>query len=215
MPKKMGINSKAVESRERKAMQKKETQAKAAKAAEDALWADEDKQLAKKKSRKEEEDRKKAELLRRKAENKAMLEQEMLSIKTAGKPSIQKVTQAQINAENERRQKVVENIYKSNKEPEKETKLVSDEPLIENLNRLDPDAIEASGIDEAIKALSMAEGAADKHPEKRLKAAFKAYEAENLPRIKAENPSMRLSQWKQILFKEWTKSPQNPLNQVA
>lgn len=61
----------------------------------------------------------------------------------------------------------------------------------------------------------MGDTATDRHPEKRLKAAFKAYESENLPRIKAENPSMRLSQWKQILFKEWTKSPQNPLNQVA
>lgn len=117
MPKKMGINSKAVEARERKATQKKETQDKKVKAAEDALWADDDRQLAKKKGRKEEEERKKADLLRRKAENKALLEQEMSSIKTAAKQSIQKVTQAQINAENERRQKVVENIYKPNKEP--------------------------------------------------------------------------------------------------
>lgn len=113
MPKKMGINSKASEARERKSTQKKDAQSKAAKAAEDALWADNDKQLAKKKSRKEEEERKKAEALRKKAENKALLEQEMSSIRTAAKPSIQKVTQAQINAENERRQKVVENIYKS------------------------------------------------------------------------------------------------------
>lgn len=45
-----------------------------------------------------------------------------------------------------------------------------------------------------------------------MKAAFKAFEAENLTRIKLENPTMRLSQWKQILFREWTKSPQNPLN---
>lgn len=52
----------------------------------------------------------------------------------------------------------------------------------------------------------------DRHPEKRMKAAYKAFEAENLPRIKAENPSMRLSQWKQILHRDWTKSPQNPLN---
>lgn len=62
---------------------------------------------------------------------------------------------------------------------------------------------------------SVSETTSDRHPEKRLKAAFKAYETENLPRIKAENPSMRLSQWKQILFKEWTKSPQNPLNQTT
>lgn len=59
---------------------------------------------------------------------------------------------------------------------------------------------------------SVSEDAADKHPEKRLKALFKAYEELHMPRIKAENPSMRLSQLKQLLFKEWTKSPDNPLN---
>lgn len=32
-------------------------------------------------------------------------------------------------------------------------KVVVEEPLVENLNRLDPDAIEASGIDQAIAAL--------------------------------------------------------------
>lgn len=53
----------------------------------------------------------------------------------------------------------------------------------------------------------------DKHPEKRLKAAFTAFEEVNLPRLKAENPTLRLSQLKQMLRKEWTKSPQNPINQ--
>lgn len=55
----------------------------------------------------------------------------------------------------------------------------------------------------------------DKHPEKRLKAAYTTFEEINLPRLKAENPSLRLSQLKQMLRKEWTKSPQNPLNQQA
>lgn len=54
----------------------------------------------------------------------------------------------------------------------------------------------------------------DKHPEKRMRAAYKAFEAANMSRIKAENPSMRLSQWKQILMKEWNKSPDNPFNQA-
>lgn len=53
----------------------------------------------------------------------------------------------------------------------------------------------------------------DKHPEKRLKAAYTAFEAENLPRLRAENPSMRLSQVKQLMNKEWMKSPNNPINQ--
>lgn len=53
----------------------------------------------------------------------------------------------------------------------------------------------------------------DKHPEKRLKAAYNAFEEVNLPRLKAENPTLRLTQLKQLLRKEWLKSPQNPLNQ--
>lgn len=117
MPKKMGINSKAVEARERKAEQKKSVSEKAVKAAQDALWADDDKNLAKKKSKKEEEERKRAELLRKKAENKLLLEQEMNSIKPTTKQSIQKVTQAQIRNENEKRNKVIETLYKPVEEP--------------------------------------------------------------------------------------------------
>lgn len=54
---------------------------------------------------------------------------------------------------------------------------------------------------------------ADKHPEKRVKAAYLKFEEENLPRLKAENPNMRLSQLKHMLKKDWMKSPENPLNQ--
>lgn len=112
MPKKLGINPKAAEARERKASQKKVTQEQAAKAAEEALWKDDDKHASRKKTKKEEEDRKKAELLRKKAENKALLEQEMSSLKPAPKQSIQKITQIQIQQEVERRNKVIESINK-------------------------------------------------------------------------------------------------------
>jgi len=60
---------------------------------------------------------------------------------------------------------------------------------------------------------SMKEPEVDRHPEKRLKAAFTAYEEANMPRIKSENPTLRMSQLKQILRKEWMRSPENPLNQ--
>lgn len=53
----------------------------------------------------------------------------------------------------------------------------------------------------------------DRHPERRVKAAFAAYEELNMPLLKKENPNMRLSQLKQQLKKEWMKSPENPLNQ--
>jgi hypothetical protein len=53
----------------------------------------------------------------------------------------------------------------------------------------------------------------DRHPERRLKAAYNAFEELNLPRLKLENPNLRLSQLKQLLKKDWMKSPENPLNQ--
>ena len=52
----------------------------------------------------------------------------------------------------------------------------------------------------------------DKHPEKRMKAAYEEFESVRLPQLKAENPNLRLSQLKQMLRKEWMKSPDNPLN---
>lgn len=117
MPKKMGINSKAEEARDRKTTQKKAVNEKTAREAEDRLWDDNDKSLAKKQSRKEEEERKKAEQLRKKAEAKALLEQEMASIKVAPKQSIQKITQAQIKAETEKRNKAIETVNKPVEKP--------------------------------------------------------------------------------------------------
>lgn len=51
------------------------------------------------------------------------------------------------------------------------------------------------------------------HPEKRMRAAYLEFETENLPRLKQENPNMRLSQLRQLLKKDWMKSPKNPLIQ--
>lgn len=110
MPKKICTNQKSVEARERKAETKKTATDKANKDADDRLWQDDDKNLAKKNAKRDEDERRKAELLRKKAENKALLEQEMASIKTAAKPSIQKVTQAQIQQEVEKRNRAIENM---------------------------------------------------------------------------------------------------------
>ncbi|XP_058813509.1 coiled-coil domain-containing protein 124 [Topomyia yanbarensis] len=209
MPKKMGLNTKAVEARERKAEAKMVQKEKAAKAAEDALWADDDKQLAKKKKQKEDEERKRAEQLRKKAEAKALLEQEMSSIQTAPKMSAQKITRSQIDAEVEKRNRAIEAV---NNPP----KIVAPKviPLEHNLNRVMADTEVAQTIDQALAVLSVKDGD-DRHPEKRMKAAYKAYEDEQLPILKQEYPSLKLSQLKQMIFKNWQKAPQNPMNQEA
>lgn len=51
-------------------------------------------------------------------------------------------------------------------------------------------------------------GAIDQHPEKRMKSAFADYEERMLPIVRRENPKLKLSQYKQMIFKEWQKAPE-------
>lgn len=210
MPKKfVGENSKAVVAKARKAAAKDAENAKKQKEIEDSLWKDDDKNLVKKQQRKEAEELKKQQLLQKKAEAKALLEKEMASIKiTNGKQPIAKITRAQIEAENEKRQRAAE-AASVKKQPVTHIEM----PLEENINRLTLDSEVATNVDEAINLLSTAQVAEDKHPEKRMKAAFTAFEERMMPELKAQNPTLRLSQLKQLLRKEWQKSPENPLNQ--
>ena len=72
----------------------------------------------------------------------------------------------------------------------------------------------ASSVTEAIKVLSIAPGAekVDAHPEKRMKAAYTEFEERRLAEIKSGKTSLKLSQMKQMIFKEWQKHPDNPMN---
>ncbi|KAI9576983.1 coiled-coil domain-containing protein 124 [Glossina fuscipes] len=211
MPKKMGINSKAVEARERKEATKKANQERAAKEAEDRMWEDEDKGLARKQKKREEEERKRAEASKRKAEAKALLDQEMSSIRTQGKQPLAKINRQQILEEMEKKQKALEAMTV----PKITSRVVVTSPIIEeNLNRAMADIEVATNVDEALAVLNLKTEEEDKHPERRMRAAYRAFEAANLPRIKSENPNLRLSQWKQLLMKEWNKSSENPFNQT-
>nr|CAD7463241.1 unnamed protein product [Timema tahoe] len=209
----------------------------------------------------DEQARKKQELLDKKAQSKALLEEELNSIKPASKQPAAKITQAHIqnashksrpdglgwlqlvlypgradktralpmqgrrgergransgniiaycdsasDVENEKRQ--LASVCKV-----KESVTHIEKPLEENINRIQVEGDEARSVEEAIAVLSVKDPDVDRHPEKRLKAAYTAFEEANMPRIKSENPTLRLSQLKQILRKDWMKSPENPLNQ--
>jgi len=80
---------------------------------------------------------------------------------------------------------------------------VDSEPIPENVNRLVVEGEVARTVDEAISVLRISDSAAEaeKHPEKRMKAAFTAYEEKHLPQLRKENPNMRLSQVKQLLHR--------------
>jgi len=212
-----GENTKAVEAKARKAGAVAAAKERKEKEKDDAAWEDDDKQLARKQNRKAEEEKKRLEKLQRKNESKALEEQEKDSIVTTKGPAVQKITQAQIAAENERREAAArKSAVKANAPPKPI-------PLVENLNRLQP-VEEATTIDQALKMLRVMEddddddeedvgtSDGDRHPERRMKAAYKAFASARLPILKAENPSLRLSQLKQMIFDEFQKSPENPLN---
>ncbi|XP_046574387.1 coiled-coil domain-containing protein 124-like [Haliotis rubra] len=209
MPKKFkGENSKAVEARARRDAQKYAEQEKKQKEAEDELWRDDDKHVARKQQRKEDKEKKRLEQVEKKKELQQLHDEEMSKLKSAKPVAAAKLTRAEIAAQQERLQAAAAAAEKQEKE------LVHDEkPLEENINRLDVEGQEARTVEEAISLLSIKQEKLERHPEKRVKAAYTDFEAEHLPRLKQENPNLRLSQLKQMLKKEWQKSPDNPLNQ--
>lgn len=80
-------------------------------------------------------------------------------------------------------------------------------------------ALGASGIDNALDALSLTSNSnttkVDRHPERRFKAAYAAFEARRLPEIEKEQHGLRRQQRIEIARKEFEKSEENPFNQVS
>lgn len=160
---------------------------------EDSLWED-DTKTVKRRQRKEEQLVKHQQHLAKKAEAKLLLEQETNSLKS-GKPP--KITRAQIRV---------------NSRPGSAKTTKSKEKLFKNFNRVKADEINARSVEEALEALNEAPRD-DKHPEKRRKAAFQAFEARRVPKLRKERPELKFSQVMEIVFKEWQKAPENPMKE--
>ncbi|KAI7894515.1 uncharacterized protein EV154DRAFT_498047 [Mucor mucedo] len=54
----------------------------------------------------------------------------------------------------------------------------------------------------------------EKHPERRFKNALKEYEEREIKNFRSQYPGLRLSQLKEIMYKEFQKSADNPFNQT-
>lgn len=80
-----------------------------------------------------------------------------------------------------------------------------------------PGTLNASGIDNALDALDITGNAQDKldrHPERRFKAAYAAFEERRLDEMKDEK-GLRRNQKIDQIRKEFEKHPENPFNQVS
>ncbi|GMR53695.1 hypothetical protein PMAYCL1PPCAC_23890, partial [Pristionchus mayeri] len=210
MPKKFtGENSKAVAARARKEGAKEAEKEQKKKAAEDAYWADDDKNAMKKQARKEEEEKRRLEAIKRKEENRKAAEEEIKSIQ--GKTTIQpKVTQATILARKEAEKREAEK--RAREEQLASSKIIASPEILEENANTDVNVASARNLEDAIAILSTAAPEVDAHPEKRMKASYESYAEVNLPILKEQNPTLRLSQLKQLLKKNWMKAPENPIN---
>ena len=159
--------------------------------------------------------------LQRKKELKALLEKEDASLggKSKSAAPVAKVTRAQIEAQKQKELQLRQSEEATKKkEEEAMNDFAGENPNRSMAEHLEKEGVtEARNIEDAIAVLKVKEDEAspvDKHPEKRMKAAYAAFEEVNLPRLKEENPNLRMSQLKQLLRKEWMKSSSNPMNQA-
>lgn len=209
MPKNWGgENSKAAEARARKAAQRHAEEDRKQKEKEEEFWREDDSKVIRKLQRKDDRDKKREEELTRKKEREEMLQKELEQLNT--QKATTKMTAYQLE------QLRIGHAKSSETEADaaKRNIVVPDE-VQENPNRMATEGEEARNVDEAIRVLHVGEEAGeqlDRHPERRVQAAYATFEEKNMPRVKAENPTLRLSQLKQVLKREWIKSPENPLN---
>ncbi|KAI1965318.1 hypothetical protein LOZ58_001164 [Ophidiomyces ophidiicola] len=156
-------------------------------------------QGAKSNAKKESEESKRTELARKKAERDALLAAEESSQpskpKGAGAKSAAKKTRGTLDLSH------------------------LDEALAGNTSGSKKvTALNASGIDNALDALSLTahsdQTKIDRHPERRFKAAYAAFEARRLPEIESEQPGLRRQQRIELVRKEFEKSEENPFNKV-
>ena len=93
-----------------------------------------------------------------------------------------------------------------------------DDPSSSSSSSSKPAALNATGIDNAIDALSLTSAnpseKIDRHPERRFKAAYAAFEARRLPEVEEEHKGLRKNQRIELIRKEFEKHPDNPFNQA-
>eukprot|EP00127_Corallochytrium_limacisporum_P000023 Clim_evm2s2 gene=Clim_evmTU2s2 len=234
MGKPKGINSKAAEARERKADQKRAAEEAKSKAQEDAKWRITDE--------KELQARQRVADKERKAEEKRLRDQEKKDLAAAEDAEMSKISKSggmrnaakrgQAAKKNKVNQASIMAFLNDNLDHKKKTKSKSDPTVVAeedhaaaimekgNVNKQLADfeaegGVLATGVDQAIGALGGSMEGLDLHPEKRMKAAYKAYEEKWLPILRKENPSLRLTQIKEMLWKQWQKAPENPKVQAA
>ena len=199
----MGGHARREAATEREKSKKLTTREEAAKKAEEAKWKDDGDKAGKAKAARQKETENKAiDLQRRQQEKKELLLAEETAL-LGKKYAPPKMKQADIR---------ISALAAISVTASKNTTTIYDTALEPNLNKPAELTESGSGTVGAISALVYAldKVEIDAHPERRMKAAHLAFEQRRLKELEFEKPGLKRSQYKEIIWKEWLKSPENP-----
>lgn len=200
------MNSKARLAKEAKDLNKAEEKIRVEKEKQDAKWKDSStKKEESRRKAKEEAEHKRLAQIQRKKENREMLETENKNTKGKNIVKPQKRTQFEIN------QALLKQSQKKDDDTSKQNAYYDSELPEEarNMNKSKAASIaagnvEAEGLDQALDQLNI--------NVKPKRMTYSDFESNRMADVKAENPTLRLTQLKQMIRKEWIKSPLNPMN---
>mmetsp|Transcript_4492 Transcript_4492/g.7568 ORF Transcript_4492/g.7568 Transcript_4492/m.7568 type:complete len:226 (+) Transcript_4492:144-821(+) len=221
-PKKM--NEKKESAKEKEEAKRGAAKDKSDKDSEDAYWKGQGEgDKGKGGQRKEEEERKKQEQAAKRAELKRLQDEETATLsapKSKLAPAgIQKMTKYQLDKQREQDEKLkAEELEEKGMSSRREVDEDAYHRSVahENVNRVGDGGLDARSVDGALAALNVGGGPEEeKHPEKRMKGAWKAFEERELVQLKLDKPGMKMSQYKDLLWKMWQKSPLNPMVQAG
>ena len=212
--KKKFTNSKKEEAHLAKAEKKQNDKNQQAKNEEDEFWEDEgDKKMQKKKQRELEQQKKQAEKQRLDDEKKKLIELEEKKLKGKKNRSsdIEPVTQYQAKLAHEA---YIENILEKNKVDMSKIGTMNPDPMALNNNH-DSEMQGPTDIDGGLEMFEKLNGEEkeERHPEKRRKAAWKIFLERRTLEMKEKNPRIKRSQIMDKAYREFQKSPENPMNQ--
>ncbi|KAK1304917.1 hypothetical protein QJS10_CPB11g02085 [Acorus calamus] len=209
MPKKIGTNSKAEAARERKTAIEAEKKEKKAREKEEYFWREAEGAESRAARKKEEEAEKRAEAAARRAENRRLAEAEERKLERSDRGGSGEEEGGGDGSDRE-----AGGGGEEEEEPHRRGRGVRADRLVANTNRNEA-VVEAHSVEEALAKMNVSDALpSDRHPERRLKASFKAFEEAELLKLREEKPGLTLTQYRDMIWKLWKKSPDNPLNQL-
>jgi hypothetical protein len=150
---------------------------------------------------------------RAEAKRLAKLEEEEMSAIGKPKGGKKKMTKAEIAAaEKEEARARMRARFAKEKEVKKEVSEEQYAAVVDVKNENKEDAVDASGVDAAMDALKRLSTDGGETISTNVRAAYAAFEEVELPKLKEENPRLKMSQYKEQLSKMWRKDPRNPAN---